>query len=50
LQFIYGRERENDPAMHALLELFKEIWSLHDGRRKTLGGERAARRLPLRQG
>jgi DNA-binding transcriptional LysR family regulator len=50
LQFIYGRERENDPAMHALLELFKEIWSLHDGRRKTLGPERAARRLPLRQG
>jgi DNA-binding transcriptional LysR family regulator len=49
LQFIYAREREQDPAMRPLLELLKEVWSLRSHSKKAVDKARSTRRIALRQ-
>ena len=50
LWFIYQRERENDPAMRAVLELLRDIWDLHEPARgatvSIASGEAGRTRLP----
>ena len=50
LQFIYAREREQDPAMRPLLELLKEVWSLRNQSNKAADKVRSTRRIAVRQG
>jgi DNA-binding transcriptional LysR family regulator len=40
LWFIYQRERENDPAMRAVLDLQRHIWELPDDKAGDVAGER----------
>lgn len=48
LQFIYSREREQDLAMHALLETLKEVWNLRPRRKTPLAEAGPAHRSILR--
>jgi DNA-binding transcriptional LysR family regulator len=48
LQFVYSREREQDLAMHALLETLKDVWSLRPRRKTPLAEAAPAHRSVLR--
>jgi DNA-binding transcriptional LysR family regulator len=42
LQFIYLREREHDPVIHALLDVLTDVWTLGSDRKAAVQTERRA--------